>query len=77
MFRHWKTDGVCLCYLQEEAQAALEEVLGSIKVQDRGVFVQASTLGSLEALLEYLKTSSIPVSHIHASFDPQNCTVVL
>ena len=36
-------------------------MLNSIKLQDRGVFVQASTLGSLEALLEFLRTSKIPV----------------
>jgi len=39
----------------------LEDVLGSIKVQERGVFVQASTLGSLEALLVFLTSSKIPV----------------
>ena len=42
--------------------ARLSSALNSIKVKDRGVFVQASTLGSLEALLEFLKVSKIPVS---------------
>ena len=39
----------------------LKDVLDSIRVQERGVYVQASTLGSLEALLEFLRTSKIPV----------------
>lgn len=47
--------------LQEELSAALKEVLSGIKLTERGVFVQASTLGSLEALLEFLRTSKIPV----------------
>uniref|UniRef100_A0A182NNI0 Tr-type G domain-containing protein n=1 Tax=Anopheles dirus TaxID=7168 RepID=A0A182NNI0_9DIPT len=40
----------------------LKSALNSIKLSDRGVYVQASTLGSLEALLEFLRTSKIPVS---------------
>ena len=48
--------------LQDELSQALTDVLQSIKLQDRGVFVQASTLGSLEALLVFLKDSKIPVS---------------
>ncbi|XP_058830857.1 eukaryotic translation initiation factor 5B [Topomyia yanbarensis] len=42
----------------------LKTVLSSIKLSDRGVYVQASTLGSLEALLEFLRTSKIPYSGI-------------
>uniref|UniRef100_A0A182WCS8 Tr-type G domain-containing protein n=1 Tax=Anopheles minimus TaxID=112268 RepID=A0A182WCS8_9DIPT len=39
----------------------LKSALNSIRLSDRGVYVQASTLGSLEALLEFLKTSKIPI----------------
>ncbi|XP_055624937.1 eukaryotic translation initiation factor 5B [Toxorhynchites rutilus septentrionalis] len=42
----------------------LRSVLSSIKLSERGVYVQASTLGSLEALLEFLRTSKIPYSGI-------------
>lgn len=51
-----------LCVLQEEIAGALTDILAGIKVQERGVFVQASTIGSLEALLEFLRTSKINVS---------------
>jgi len=50
--------------LREEAQKELEAVL-KLKVSDKGVFVQASTLGSLEALLEFLKSSKIPYAGIN------------
>ena len=51
------------CLKQEEASNILNDTLQSIKLSDRGVYVQASTLGSLEALLEFLRTSKIPVSY--------------
>jgi translation initiation factor 5B len=48
--------------LREEVSRDLRSALGNIKLQERGVYVQASTLGSLEALLEFLRSSKIPVS---------------
>lgn len=48
--------------LKEEVARELKSALSNIKLQERGVYVQASTLGSLEALLEFLRTSKIPVS---------------
>lgn len=51
-------------YYREELQAMLKAALSSIKLSDTGVFVQASTLGSLEALLEFLRTSKIPYAGI-------------
>ena len=47
--------------LKEEIAKELTHALGKIKLAERGVFVQASTLGALEALLDFLKTSKIPV----------------
>ena len=51
-------------YYKEELQTMLKQALSSIKLSDTGVFVQASTLGSLEALLEFLRTSKIPYAGI-------------
>ncbi|XP_033114033.1 eukaryotic translation initiation factor 5B-like [Anneissia japonica] len=51
--------------MKEEVAAALKEALFSIKLAERGVYVQASTLGSLEALLEFLRTSKIPYAGIN------------
>ncbi|KAJ1927164.1 eukaryotic translation initiation factor 5B [Tieghemiomyces parasiticus] len=51
--------------LEELVMEDLENMLNSIRKVDKGVYVQASTLGSLEALLEFLRTSEIPVSGIN------------
>ncbi len=60
-----------IAHKSEEVDACCEEVakdlhsaLSNIKLQERGVYVQASTLGSLEALLEFLRTSKIPFCNI-------------
>ncbi|KAK1024601.1 eukaryotic translation initiation factor 5B [Friedmanniomyces endolithicus] len=50
--------------LEEDVMGDLENLMSRISRTGRGVTVQASTLGSLEALLEFLKQSKIPVSSI-------------
>lgn len=52
--------------------------MNSIKVTGMGVYVQTSTLGSLEALMEFLSESKIPVSFnsIHFSYI-QACVLYL
>ena len=50
--------------LEEEVMSDIENLLGKVSRTGRGVSVQASTLGSLEALLEFLKVSKIPVANI-------------
>ncbi|KAG9317065.1 hypothetical protein JVU11DRAFT_1252 [Chiua virens] len=51
--------------MMEEIMSDLTSLLNSIDKSGRGVSVQASTLGSLEALLDFLKVSKIPVSGIN------------
>ncbi|GBB91425.1 hypothetical protein RclHR1_18700002 [Rhizophagus clarus] len=51
--------------LKDEVMSDLKSLLSSIDKSGKGVCVQASTLGSLEALLEFLRTSKIPVSGIN------------
>ncbi|KAL7734675.1 hypothetical protein ACLKA6_010972 [Drosophila palustris] len=57
-----KPDEVDIC--KEEVARELKSALSHIKLAPSGVYVQASTLGSLEALLEFLRTSKIPYSAI-------------
>lgn len=50
--------------LKEEVQMDLKKLQKSVSTTARGVFVQSSTLGSLEALLSYLKENKIPVAAV-------------
>jgi len=51
--------------LKKDVMQDLESILKRVTTTDTGVYVQSSTLGSLEALLEFLKESKIPVSGIN------------
>ena len=51
--------------LTEEMEEVLASALQAIKLSSVGVYVQASTLGSLEALLEFLKGQKIPYCGIN------------
>uniref|UniRef100_A0AC35UA00 Tr-type G domain-containing protein n=1 Tax=Rhabditophanes sp. KR3021 TaxID=114890 RepID=A0AC35UA00_9BILA len=51
--------------LKEDADNQLKNALTAIKKKPEGVYVQASTLGSLEALLEFLKVQKIPYSNVN------------
>jgi translation initiation factor 5B len=50
--------------LMDDVMADLQQLLSKISKDNRGVSVQASTLGSLEALLEFLKDMKIPVANV-------------
>lgn len=50
--------------MEDEIMADLTNLLSKVSKDQRGVSVQASTLGSLEALLEFLKQMKIPVANI-------------
>lgn len=67
--------------MKEEVMEDLKTLLNSIDRSGRGVCVQASTLGSLEALLDFLKSSKIPVSGINIGpvhkKDVMRCATVL
>jgi len=47
--------------LKEEVQEGFESILDNFQKETSGVYVKASTLGSLEALLSFLEESKIPV----------------
>lgn len=55
-------EGDDLDEIKDEIIGDLDEILNKVDRRNRGVYVQASTLGSLEALLEFLRESKIPVS---------------
>lgn len=50
--------------LKDEVQATFADVLDKVDKRGRGVFVQSSTLGSLEALITFLFDQNIPISGI-------------
>ncbi|KAJ6257022.1 Eukaryotic translation initiation factor [Drechslerella dactyloides] len=50
--------------LEDEVMSDLEGLLNKVEKSGKGVCVQASTLGSLEALLDFLNVSKIPVMSI-------------
>ncbi|KAI0165681.1 hypothetical protein GGR57DRAFT_131769 [Xylariaceae sp. FL1272] len=50
--------------LIDEVEADLNKLFSRVSTTGRGVSVQASTLGSLEALLDFLKDSKIPVANV-------------
>jgi translation initiation factor 5B len=50
--------------LEDDVMSDLQQLLGNISKDNRGVSVQASTLGSLEALLKFLRDMKIPVANI-------------
>ncbi|KAJ2904371.1 Eukaryotic translation initiation factor 5B [Zalerion maritima] len=51
--------------LEEEVESDLATLFNRVTKTGRGVSVQASTLGSLEALLDFLKESKIPVANVN------------
>lgn len=59
------SDEVEMDYVRDEVMKDFQTILKNVDRSGLGVYVQASTLGSLEALLEYLRTSKIPVSGIN------------
>lgn len=50
--------------IEEEVMADLGALFNRIEKSGKGVSVQASTLGSLEALMDFLKVSKIPVANV-------------
>lgn len=50
----------------------MKDALSAIHTKEKGVYVQASTLGSLEALLGFLKDSKIPVRFCKFTIVPRD-----
>jgi len=52
-------------YFKAELEDEIGDALDAIRTSSEGVYVQASTLGSLEALLEFLRTEKVKYSNIN------------
>lgn len=52
-------------YFKAELEDEIGDALDAIRTASEGVYVQASTLGSLEALLEFLRTEKVKYSNIN------------
>jgi len=52
-------------FYKNELEREIQHALKAIKLHNEGVYVQASTLGSLEALLEYLRSEKVKYSAIN------------
>jgi translation initiation factor 5B len=67
--------------IEEEIESDLGALFSRVEKSGRGVTVQASTLGSLEALLDFLKVSKIPVANVGIGpvykRDVMNCGTML
>ncbi|TQS37835.1 hypothetical protein Golomagni_01678 [Golovinomyces magnicellulatus] len=67
--------------IEEEIISDLGALFSRVEKSGRGVTVQASTLGSLEALLDFLKVSKIPVANVGIGpvfkRDVMNCGTML
>ena len=57
-------------HLKQEVMEDFEKIMTGFKRESVGVYVQASTLGSLEALLEYLRTHNPPVPVAQVGIGP-------
>jgi translation initiation factor 5B len=56
--------------IKEMVMEDFEKIMKGFKRESAGVYVQASTLGSLEALLEYLRTHKPPVPVANVGIGP-------
>lgn len=67
--------------IEDELLSDLESLFSRVEKTGRGVSVQASTLGSLEALLDFLKDCKIPVANVQigpvSKRDIMQCGVML
>jgi translation initiation factor 5B len=67
--------------IEAEVESDLGALFSRVEKSGRGVTVQASTLGSLEALLDFLKVSKIPVANVGIGpvfkRDVMNCGIML